>query len=340
MNQELIQATKHILEDNLKINKFPFSDQLIVVVYDDDCELTKNIWEAYKINLLWNDNSEIILFSNISAENLKEKLMNLPEFSTVVLVQSRDFRLDNFRIRLNLHNKWVWCLEHNHLIYLKEGESDNYIDALGYRGYEYNRLSHKFKLISDTAHTATIICHNWDTLEISGGFEDMKQNIWEYWSRRGSTLPLWENFTEAREFDNVSGKLSVTCYPDSDMNIHFCEPFTIEINKSLITCDDEKCPEVFRAFLDKIASSEDWVVMMRELGFGLNPAISNETSLNDVNAFERKAGFHISMGKKHGIFRKKLHKKIMQRYHIDVFPDIKQIYFDKILIFEKGMYVI
>jgi len=51
------------------------------------------------------------------------------------------------------------------------------------------------------------------------------------------------------------------------MNIHFCEPFTIEIKNSFITCNDEKCPEIFREFLERIARNEDDEVMMRELGF-------------------------------------------------------------------------
>ena len=46
------------------------------------------------------------------------------------------------------------------------------------------------------------------------------------------------------------------------------------------------------------------------------------------------------MGKKHGIYRKKLHRKVTQRYHIDVFPDIDQIYFDDILVFENNKFVI
>ena len=177
MNQIILEATKNILEKNLKINTQPFNQFPVIVVYDLECELTKNIWEWYAENLKNRENSEVIIFEEIEAEVLKEKLMSLPEFSTVVLIQSRDFRLDDFRIRLNLHNKWVWCLEHNHLIYLKPGESDTYIDAIIYRWEEYNRLSNKFKDISDNAGTAKIVCHNRDTLEISGGFEDMKQNI-------------------------------------------------------------------------------------------------------------------------------------------------------------------
>lgn len=341
MNQKILDATKNILEKNLEIGNSPYSENPVIVVYDTECELTKNIGEWYRENLKNRENSQVIIFEEIEAEVLKEKLMSLPKNSTVVLVQSRDFRLDDFRIRLNLHNKWVGCLEHNHLIYLREWEEDTYIDAISYRWEEYDRLSNKFKDICDTAQTAKFICHNGDTLEISGGFEDMKQNIADYtWKRRGSTFPCGENFSESKDFDKVNGKLSINCYPDFDMNIHFCEPFTVDINNSLISCDDPKCPPIFREFLDKIAASEDGVVMLRELGFWLNPAISNETPLNDVNAFERKAWFHFSMWKKHGIYRKKLHRKVVQRYHIDVFPDIKEIYFDDILVFTDNKYVI
>lgn len=341
MNQKILDATKNILEKNLEINQVPYSENPVVVVYDLECELTKNIWEWYRENLKNRKNCEVIIFEEIEASVLKEKLMSLPENSTVVLVQSRDFRLDDFRIRLNLHNKWVGCLEHNHLIYLHEGEDETYIDAIEYRWEEYDRLSTKFKDICDNAESAKIICNNWDTLEISGWFEDMKQNIADYTGkRRGSTFPCGENFSESKDFSKVNWKLSVTCYPDSDMQIHFCEPFTIDIKESMITCDDENCPEIFTEFLERIARNEDWEVMMRELGFWLNPAISNEKPLNDVNAFERKAGFHISMWKKHWIYRKKLHRKVNQRFHIDVFPDVKEIYFDDILVFNEGKYVI
>jgi hypothetical protein len=35
-----------------------------------------------------------------------------------------------------------------------------------------------------------------------------------------------------------------------------------------------------------------------------------------------------------------MHKSIVQRYHIDIFPDIKEIYIDDIKIFEDDKYLI
>ncbi len=341
MNQKILQATKDILEKNLQINEIPYSEQKIVVVYDTECTLAQEIGEAYKENLQSISNSEVINIWEIDKEELKEKLLSLVKDSTVVLVQSTNFRLDDFRIRMTLHKAWVWCLEHNHLSYLKETESETYINAISYQWEEFSRLSNVFKDISDNAQTAKIVCKDGKTLEISGGFEDMKQNIWDYrWGNRGSTLPMWENFSESVDFDQVNWELSINCYPDFNFNIHFCEPFIIKINKSLITCDDPKCPPVFREFLDKIAGSEEWVVYLRELGFWLNPEISNDKPLNDVNAFERKAGFHFSMWKKHWIYRKKFHRKVTQRFHIDVFPDVDKIYYDEKLIFSDNAFVI
>ncbi|MCP4522674.1 MAG: hypothetical protein GY828_00480 [Candidatus Gracilibacteria bacterium] len=341
MNENIIKATQNILEKNLQIGTGFYSESPVVLIYDTDSRLSTAIAEGYKYQIQKLSRGECIYINEIEKDTLIEKLKNLPEFSTVILVQSTNFRLEDFRIRMTLQKQGVGCLEHNHLSYIKETEFDTYIDSIAYRGKEYTRLSGKLKDIADNAQTAKFICSDGSCLNISGGFEDMKQNIGNYSpEKRGSTLPLGENFSEAFDFDKVNGELSITCYPDSNFNIHFCEPFTIHIKNSLIECHDEKCPKIFREFLDKIAGNEGGIVYLRELGFGLNPAISNSNPLNDVNAFERKAGFHFSMGKKHGIYRKKFHRKEIQRYHIDVFPDIQSIYFDDMLVFQDGKYVI
>jgi hypothetical protein len=45
MNQKILDATKNILEKNLEINSYPYNENPVVVVYDIECDLTKNIGE-------------------------------------------------------------------------------------------------------------------------------------------------------------------------------------------------------------------------------------------------------------------------------------------------------
>lgn len=79
--------------------------------------------------------------------------------------------------------------------------------------------------------------------------------------------------------------------------------------------------------MNMIREQENGEVMVRELGIGFNPEISPERPISDVNSFERQLGVHLSLGKKHGIFGKKLPKTDLQKYHIDVFLDSKALDF-------------
>ena len=341
IEKKLLKAIKDILEKNMTINIKPYSDNEVLLIYDLESPLSILVSNAYIENLK-NIKSEIIDINTVNKEELIKRLWNLKEYSTVILVQSTNFRLDNFRIRLQLHNNWVWCLEHNHLQYMKDDEYENYADAIEYLTPYYDKISAKLKEICDKANIMKFISNDWSIFKIEWGFEDMKQNTWNYqWKRRGWTLPVWENFTEAKNFDWVNGELSISIYPWMDFQINKVEkPFKIKVNKSFITCDDKNAPKEFHELLDLINASEDNEVMLRELWFWLNPNITNNKQLADVNFFERKAWFHVSIWKKHQIYRKKIHKSIVQRYHIDLFPDIKEIYVDNIKIFENDKYII
>jgi flavorubredoxin len=105
MKTKVLQATKHILEDNLEILKEPYNQNKVVLVYDKDSKLSSLISDAYIQNLknYQNLDIEIIDFNKIDKNYLKEKLVNLAKNSTVILVQSTNFRLEDFRIRVTLH---------------------------------------------------------------------------------------------------------------------------------------------------------------------------------------------------------------------------------------------
>lgn len=342
IQEKYLTATRDILEKNLKINDSRYSDKSIVLVYDLKSPVSRELSKWYIDNLKNNDNAEIIEFEKIDTEDLKAKLLSLMEWSTVILIQSTNFRLDNFRIRLNLNNAWVWCLEHRHLAYLYDNQVENYADSLEYRWEYYSEVWWRLKELSDNAESMTFICKDWSTLNIDWWwFENMKLNHWDFeWKTRWWNFPIWENFTEAKIFDNVNGELTIYAFPDDKLQVEFVEPFKIKIEKSIVTCTDSSCPETFKKIMAFIAASEDWEVMFRELGFWLNMWIWKEKQLADVNAYERQAWFHISLWKKHQIYRKKIDKNIMQRYHIDIFPDISEIFIDNVKVFENNKYII
>jgi aminopeptidase len=339
--EKLIKATKDILEKNMTIKETPYSENEILLIYDLESPLSTLVANAY-IKNLENIKSENIDINTVDKEELIKRLWALKEHSTVILVQSTNFRLDNFRIRLQLHNNWVWCLGHNHLLYMKDTEYENYADAIEYLTPYYDDLSLKLKILSDKSNLMKFVCNDWSTMVVEWWVEDMKQNTWNYeWKKRGWTLPIWENFTEAKNFDLVNWELSIIIYPRMDFQIYkFDKPIKIKIKHSFITCEDKNAPKEFLELLELIKTSEDNEVMLRELWFGLNPNINNDKQLADVNFFERKAWFHVSIWKKHQIYRKKIHKDIVQRYHIDIFPDIKEIYIDDVIIFENDKYLI
>jgi len=343
MINKFIEATKNILEKNLKILEKPFCEKKIVLVYDTDSKLSKILWESYADNIKSynNLNTEIIIFWEIEKEILKEKLMNLEADSTVVLVQSTNFRLDDFRLRLNLKNQWVWCIEHNHLAYIRDSEIANYANAIEYRTPYYVELSNKLKEKFDKADELIVVSKNWEKLICKGGFENMKQNTWDFWERiRAGSFPIWENFTENKNFEKVNWKLAIRAYPNMLFEVIMWDIFTVEIKESRIVWYSENTPKWFIELVEKIKSSEDWECFVRELGFGLNLWITWDKTLNDVNACERIAGFHMSMWKKHQIYRKKFHRKIMQRFHIDIFSDVDYILLDWEKIFEEENFII
>ncbi|NVP17346.1 hypothetical protein HUU51_01385 [Candidatus Gracilibacteria bacterium] len=341
IEQKYLEATKNILEKNLKIYDDIYRDFPVVLVYDLDSPISRELSKGYIENLKNHPLSEVIDFSSANKEDLKTKLLSLQENSTVILVQSTNFMLDDFRIRLNLNNAGVGCLEHRHLAYIYDDQVENYADAIEYNTPLYEELGAKLKLLSDKAETMTFICNDGSTLKVEGGFEDMKLNTGNYEGRnRGGNFPIGENFTESKDFSKVNGELTIYAFPNEKLQVEFCEPFKIKINESIVTCDDSKCPPNFRKILDFIALSENNEVMFRELGFGLNPGISRQKPIADINAYERQCGFHMSLGKKHQIYRSKMHKSVVQRYHIDVFPDINEIFIDDKLVFVKDKFVI
>ncbi|MFT7184171.1 MAG: aminopeptidase [Oceanicoccus sp.] len=338
MNTSLLerftQITKVVLEKQMQSK-----DEPTVLLFDRQCDLASLLADAYSVNM---PQAEKLNFDDENPDELREKLLNLPSGATVVMIQSSNFRLDDFRIRLQLFNAGIGCLEHAHLKYFGPDEHETYANALEYRGEYYQSLGESLAEKLEHAKEVKVVSKNGSILRF-GSMEKCKINHGIFWKQknRGGAAICGEIFTEAKDFSSVNGELMIAAYPGMDWKMVSCEPFKVKIVKSILTCDDPKCPPLFREnILDVIAASEDGEVMIREAGFGMNPAISHANPLSDVSAFERMAGFHLSIGKKHPMYRKKLNKAVVQRYHIDVFADLEQISIDNEVVYQAGAYVI
>jgi aminopeptidase len=272
-------------------------------------------------------------------ESIKESLTSLPNNSIVVLVQSTNFRLSTFRIRLELFHRGIHVVEHNHLAYIKEDEYETFYNSLEYRTPEYVRLENEFQKLTSEATETKIISNNWSILTY-WALENIRGNTGDYTGIENKwwTFPIGEVFTEARDLESVHGKCLVETYPNEDFSINICEPFELVIEKWRVL-PSPHFPPAFQRLYDFVIQFE-WEVMVRELWFGLNPAISTSTPLSDINFHERKLWVHLSLGKKHGIYGKKLPKSEVQRFHIDVFVALESVEIGKTKIFLDGKWIL
>lgn len=272
-------------------------------------------------------------------ESIKNELISLPKGTIVILVQSTNFRLSTFRIRLELFHRGIHVVEHNHLSYIPESQFDTFINSLQYRTDEYIRQEKKFVQLAEKAGNTRV-------QSVNGGFltfwplENIRGNTWDYTGveNKGGTFPIGEVFTEAIELDSVNGRCLVETFPNEDFSINVCEPFELIIEWGRVL-PSQDFPSGFQKLYDWVIQYE-WEMLVRELWFGLNPAISTATPLRDINFHERKLWVHLSLGKKHGIYGKKLPKTEVQRFHIDVFIAVESVYIGEVQVFCDGKWCI
>ena len=82
--------------------------------------------------------------------------------------------------------------------------------------------------------------------------------------------------------------------------------------------------------------ADEGEVRLRELGFGLNRALSPERVVNDIGTFERMCGVHLSLGQKHASYAKPEIDKSRARHHVDVFVATEAVWLDEERVFADG----
>jgi hypothetical protein len=333
-NLQLSRLTKN-LRDTLRdaIRYTPPAGCL--VLFDTQSELARLLTAAYRANL---PDATFVDFAVAGPDECIAHINSRKPGDLVVLVQSANFRLNEFRLRLELFKRDLKTIEHSHVGRQSSEQFDAYIDELAYDATYYRSLGASIKAVLDAAKKEVVIeCHGGTRLVYAGKMEEAKLNVGDYSGMKnvGGSFPIGEVFTEACELYDTNGELMVFGYGDMDHHTRIEKPFKAIVKNGILDAPD--APSGFTEILDLIRKDED--VLVRELGLGLNPAVSKTRIVNDVMSFERQYGMHVSLGKKHAMYKKPGLAPKHTKYHLDIFIDISRILVDGVALFENGKFV-
>lgn len=308
----------------------------MLVIFDTEYELTNIITNAYRTAF---PDAEFIDFATQTKDALIARCATLAKNDLVALIQSTNFRLDEFRIRLHLFELGLKVIEHLHLSRNTPDSWGTYIDALAYDPAWYRVVGPQLRNVLTEASTLRIEYGD-AMLTVTGGLEMPKLNIGDYAGMEniGGTFPIGEVFTEARDLTQMNGSLYVYAYAGADFHINMHTPFRVTIENGIVTDWQSDAPASFADVVHLVRSYERSLI--REIGFGLNRAITKEHYLKDITAFERILGLHVSMGEKHSVYKKQGITTHKTKFHVDLFPAVDRVYADDVLIFADGAYTV
>jgi len=338
MNIEALteKAQKHT---QTLLNQVFFHDDThkAVIVYDTDCTLSKILSQAYYDNL---PNATFINFHSKKPEEIRAIFDTLNALDMVILIQSTNFRLDAFRIRVELFKHKVKVLEHPHLSRMKEYEVSHYIDALEYDSKNIKEIGLKLKEKMDIAKKGMIHSGN-ETLYFPVGFEEAKLNIGDYSTMPnvGGQFPIGEVFTESKELTALHGKASVFAFADTSYRVNKPEKSIVIVIENGILIEAQNSTPAFDEMLALIREGEG-EVWVRELGFGLNRGMTKTKIVSDIGSYERMCGVHLSLGRKHGMYAKPDFKRGDGKFHIDIFLDTTSVILDNEVVLKDEVWVV
>lgn len=334
---DLIAAATKNIQDILNLSlKHDASNHQSLVVYDTQNGLAQVLLEAYHAAL---PHAKFVDFDQVDKQTVLAEFDRLQPDDLVVMIQSSNFRLDDFRIRIHLFNKKLRVIEHMHLYRNDPSVWDVYVNALEYDTDWLLPTANKIKTALEKASALKIVSQDCELL-ITGGLEIPKLNVGDYTGMEniGGTFPIGEVFTEGKDFAGMNGSIYIYAFANQDFSISMHEPFRLDIQQGLVVGYGDNTPQSFVDIWNLVKQYER--PLMREVGFGLNRAITKERYLGDITAFERIYGMHLSLGEKHSVYKKPGIKTNKSKFHVDLFPVVTSASADGQMIFENGKYVI
>ncbi|MES1204565.1 MAG: hypothetical protein ABUS79_01385 [Pseudomonadota bacterium] len=289
--------------------------QAAVIVSDGRSELARIVAGAYADCL---PHAVHLDFDAVTPDDIMREFAALAPGDLVVLVQSTSFRLEAFRIRVELFKRGLKVIEHPHLARMHESEYQTYIDALAYDPAYYRVVGPALKERIDRADGA-VVDSGGERLVYESAFEPAKLNIGDYagMANVGGQFPIGEVFTEPRHLQRVNGRVRIFVFGDVDFRVNVPDrPITLVIEGGQVATVIDSTAAFDRVIAQIRADETVWV---RELGFGMNRALTPDRRVSDVGTYERMCGIHLSLGAKHGVYNKPGLKRREAKYHVDVF---------------------
>ena len=309
-----------------------------VVMADGRSPLARLLAEAYRRAL---PSARHLDFDALPPSEALSAFAALSPGDLAVLIQSDNFRLAEFRLRVELFARGIKVIEHPHLERMQGAEAGLYVDALAYDPAYYRGTGHALRARIDAARECSIDTGAPAPLIFPGPFEPAKLNVGDYRGMRnvGGLYPIGEVFTEAADLDAAHGLARVDIFADVDFRANRpAVPITLIIEKGRVADARDATPGFLRV-LENIRADEG-EVRVRELGFGLNRAFSAERMVRDVGTLERMCGVHLSLGAKHAVYKKPALGRRAGRHHVDVFLAARQVLLDDQIVFRHGAWTV
>ncbi|HEY1044538.1 MAG TPA: hypothetical protein VGE60_11815, partial [Telluria sp.] len=304
-----------------------------LIVHDTRTALAAALTEAYRRNL---PDATFVDFDAVDADQVHAAFRSMLPGDLVVLIQSTNFRLEAFRIRVELFKLGLKVIEHVHLSRMPGTQAEHYIESLAYDPDYFRGVGKALKARIDQASRAVV---RGDGLELvfESGFESAKLNVGDYseMNNVGGQFPIGEVFTEARDLEAVNGRVRVHVFGDTTYHVNRPDtPITLVVEKGRVVDAIDSTPEFDNVLA--IIRRDEGEVWLRELGFGMNRAFTRERRVDDIGTYERMCGIHLSLGAKHGVYPKPGFKRKDARYHIDVFAVTDAVLLDGEQVYRDG----
>lgn len=309
-----------------------------LVLHDRASPLARLLAEGYRMAL---PHAKVLDVEVAGPATAMAAAAALPAGSLVVLVESTRFDVGEVaggRLRLALFRRGLHVIEHPHVGRVRDAELHVYVDALAYDPTYLRPLGAALKARIDRA-ASIVVSSPLGDLRYDGPFEPARLNVGDYTGMPsvGGQFPIGEVFTEPVALEGVNGTVAIGAFGAGDFSVTFPEPpFSLHVARGRVVGSDGAPPEV-AAILAEIAAHEG-EVWVRELGFGLNRALTRARRLHDVSAYERMCGVHLSLGAKHAVYPKPGFERKKTKFHVDVFVWADRVEIDGAVVYAEERY--